>query len=133
VKKEKVKERMNEKMNNLKRRKKVLSEEDIANIIEAFKLDKTLTKREIADKYQIPLGTLYRRLNEEKVKQLRSLNGGSNEKPKSEVDELINYALSHDEGHGVDLSTFSQEAIDKAIKEGTIYQFSHNKYLFKVL
>ena len=45
-----------------KGRKRILTEEDIANIIEAFQIDTSLTKREVVIKYQISLTTLYKYL-----------------------------------------------------------------------
>jgi len=43
-----------------KGRKRILSNEDVSDIVEAFQIDNTLTKREVASKYQISLPTLYK-------------------------------------------------------------------------
>ncbi len=42
-----------------KGRKKVLSDEAIDDIIDAFSLDDTLTKREIAYRYRVSASTIY--------------------------------------------------------------------------
>lgn len=42
-----------------KGRKRVLSDEDVDNIIEEFSLDDTLTKREIAYRYKVSISTIY--------------------------------------------------------------------------
>ena len=45
-----------------KGRKQILSKEDINDIVEALKIDPSLTRRDIAMKYRISLSTLYNHL-----------------------------------------------------------------------
>ena len=45
-----------------KGRKRILSDEDVSDIVDAFQINETLTKRGVAMKYQISLSTLYKYL-----------------------------------------------------------------------
>lgn len=45
-----------------KRRKRILSKDDISDIIEILQINSSLTKREVANKYQVALSTLYKYL-----------------------------------------------------------------------